>query len=130
MKNIPINELLKEKRIEKKISMDTIFKEIHIPSKFIYLIEDGEWEKFPSKVHLKGFLRIYGDYLKIEPSLLEKCLKETSESYEGKKDAQDDNSTGKNQQKIFKPYKSLYLLLLLAVILIVLYLVILYLLPE
>lgn len=128
MKNIPINELIKQRRLEKNISVDTIFKEIHVPSKFVYMIENGEWEKFPSEVHLKGFLKIYADYLKIEPALVEKCIKDATES--GKeKDTQDD-PPGESLQKIFKADKSLYLLLLLALILIILYLSILYLLPE
>jgi len=39
------------------------------------MIENGEWEKFPSKVHPKGFLKIYSEYLQIEPSLVEKGIK-------------------------------------------------------
>ena len=78
MKNIPVSELIKQKRLEKNISVETIFKEAHIPSKFVYMIENGEWNRFPSEVHLRGFLKLYVDYLKIEPELVEQCIKDAT----------------------------------------------------
>lgn len=128
MKNIPVNELIKQRRLEKKISVETIFKEIHVPSKFVYMIENGEWDRFPSEVHLKGFLKIYAEYLQIEPELVEECLKNAVSPCEKKKEA--DISIAKIPQKIFRADKSMYMLLALAVILIILYLLVLYILPE
>jgi cytoskeletal protein RodZ len=62
---MPVNEIIKQRRLEKNISVETIFKEIHVPSKFVYMIENGEWDKFPSEVHLKGFLKLYAEYMEI-----------------------------------------------------------------
>lgn len=126
MKNIPVNELLKQRRLEKDISIETLFKEAHIPSKFVYMLENGEWDSFPSEVHLKGFLKMYTEYLKIEPELVEKCIKEIEDS---RKKNTDQNIPAKHlPQRIFKADRSIYLLIFLVIALIVIYLLILYLL--
>jgi cytoskeletal protein RodZ len=130
MGNRPFNEILKEKREENNISVETLFKEIHIPSKFIHMIENGEWDGFPSKVHLKGFLRIYADYLKIDPSLVDVCIKEIMEPSEEKKAPNGEYTAGKGLQGFFDVKDRFPLILFLAIVLIMLCLVILYLLPE
>jgi cytoskeletal protein RodZ len=131
MENKPINEIIREKRKEKNISIDTLFKEIHIPSKFVHMIENGEWEKFPSKVHLKGFLKIYADYLKIAPPLVDRRIKEIMEpTTEEKKNVKSEDTAGKKLQGLFDVKEHSPLILFLTAVLIILCLVILYLLPE
>ncbi|MBN1445380.1 MAG: helix-turn-helix domain-containing protein [Candidatus Omnitrophica bacterium] len=137
MKNMPINELLKEKRGKEGISAEKIFHDIHIPSKFIEMMEKGGWESFPSLLHMKGFLRIYGDYLKIPKEAVEEGIKKIMQEKNAPSDAKGDcpsAATGKKnplkKEHSFKIDKSMYLLLLLAALLIILYFLILYLLPE
>lgn len=132
MKNIPINEILKKKREEKGIGEEQVFYEAHIPSKFIHMIENGQWEKFPSKIQRKGFLRIYGEYLGIPSQVIEEGIRQIEE-----KERQKMDETEKSEEKIsetkcaFKIDKHLlYITLLLFIFLAVLYILVLYLLPE
>ncbi len=138
MENMPISEVLKEKREKEGISTEKIFNEIHIPSKFIRMMENGEWENFPSKLHMKGFLRIYADYLKIPKALVEEGLKDILNApvsdYCSKdaipvKEEKEKNSERKCE-RMLKVEKSIYFLLLLAALLVILYLLIIFLLPE
>lgn len=131
MENIPINEILKERRLKEGISTDKIFHEAHLPSKYIYLIESGDWKSFPSQLHIKRFVRLYADYLKIPKELVEKNLKEIiTELNRNKAAAGGKNMIIASQQDTFKPRKALYILLLSVLLFILVYLAILYLLPE
>lgn len=125
---MPVNEIIKQRRLEKNISVETIFKEIHVPSKFVYMIENGEWDKFPSEVHLKGFLKLYAEYMEIEPSLVERCIKDSSRN--GRDEVQNDRFCWKGLHKTLTTAKSVSLILLFAVILIILYILITSVLPE
>ena len=138
MKNMPINEILKEKKREKEgISAERIFHDIHIASKFTDMMEKGEWENFPSPLHMKGFLRIYGDYLKIPGETIEEGIKNILEGKDNSSGAKQDSpcavpakKTSAVKKHAVKIDKLMYLLLLLGVFIIILYLLILYMLPE
>ncbi len=137
MKNMPINELLKRTREKEGISAEKIFHDIHIPSKFVDMMEKGEWENFPSLLHMKGFLRIYGDYLKIPVELVEEGIKNIMQEKNNSPDAKEDcpcavpaKKTPARKEHAVKIDKSMYRLLLLGIFIIILYLLILYLLPE
>lgn len=61
-----LSEVIKKKREMNNFSIEKVSEETRIPRKFIEMIEEERWEEFPSKVHLKGYLKIYCDYLKID----------------------------------------------------------------
>ncbi|HOL21543.1 MAG TPA: helix-turn-helix domain-containing protein [bacterium] len=128
MESIQINEVLKEKRIKEGITLEQVFYEAHIPSKFVRMIEDGEWEKFPSELHMKGFIRLYGNYLKIPASVVEEGIRAIEKKKEEAK-KQDETEEKKKEDRAV-PERYLYLLLILLVIFVTLYFLILYLLPE
>jgi len=130
MGNTPINEVLREKRIKEGISTDKIFYETHIPSKFINMIENGEWENFPSRLHMKGFIRIYADYLKIPRQVVEEGIKTLTIEITADCAPQDEKNPKEKHRQPLKVEKSIYLLMFLAAIFVILYLLILYLLPE
>lgn len=128
MENIPINETLKEKRIKEGITLEQVFYETHIPSKFVRMIEDGLWEKFPSQLHMKGFIRIYGEYLKIPPSVIEEGIRVIEKKIEEAK--RQDKTEEKEKEDRVVPKGYLYLILIFLAIFVILYFLILYLLPE
>ncbi|MDD3726073.1 MAG: helix-turn-helix domain-containing protein [Candidatus Ratteibacteria bacterium] len=126
-----IHKCLKETREEKGITTEKVFYEAHISPKFIRMIEDGEWEKFPSKVQMKGFLRIYGEYLGIPSSVIEEGIKEIEQQTERKQEEDAKNKKNLHKKKTQTVVdRSIYILLLLLIFFVLLYFWILYLLPE
>lgn len=64
-------ELLGEKLAKKRVSLGYEVKDVErtikIRSKHIGYIENGEWEKLPPDVFVRGFLKSYSRYLKLDP---------------------------------------------------------------
>ncbi|MCM8761894.1 MAG: helix-turn-helix domain-containing protein [Candidatus Omnitrophica bacterium] len=129
MANTPINEILREKRIKKGITLEQVFYEVHIPSKFVRMIEDGAWDKFQSQLHMKGFIRLYGKYLDIPASVIEEGIRVIEKNKEAEEKKQDETEEKKKEDRIV-PKEYLYLLFILIVIFGILYFLTLYFLPE
>lgn len=128
MVNTPINEVLREKRIKEGITLEQVFYEAHIPTKYVRMIEDGIWDKFPSQLHMKGFIRLYGKYLNIPVSVIEEGIQEIEKKKEG--DKKQDGSEEKKKEVRIIPNRYFYLIFILLVIFVILYVLILYILPE
>ena len=58
-------ERLKEARLEKKLSLEEVSKTTKIKSKFLELIERGEYNKLPSVSYASGFVRNYARFLEL-----------------------------------------------------------------
>jgi cytoskeletal protein RodZ len=108
MKNKLLNEIIKEKRNEKNLSVNKVSKETHIPAKFIKMIEEGIRQGFPSKTHFKGFLKIYCRYLNMDlaDSLIEQYVQQTFSLPGNKK--QQDKHPGNEGEKIQMKEKEFY----------------------
>ncbi|MCX5750002.1 MAG: helix-turn-helix domain-containing protein [Candidatus Saganbacteria bacterium] len=65
-----IGRVLKSARLEKGITLEKASKDTKITQKYLKSIEDEQFLNIPGEVVLKGFLRIYADYLKIDPGPL------------------------------------------------------------
>ena len=76
MDNKSLQEIIRKERKKQKISPLKVYKETHLPKKFINLMENGQWEDFPSKLHLKGYLKIYLKYLNLDTELVEQYKEE------------------------------------------------------
>ncbi len=63
MKKLP--DLLKEKRVEKKLSLEDIEKATKIKKKYLEAIEEGKFHNLPSESYARGFVRNYALYLGI-----------------------------------------------------------------
>lgn len=61
-----IGAQLKHIRESQGISLDTISQKTHISLAYLKAIEIGDEESLPSKVHLRGFLRLYASELGVE----------------------------------------------------------------
>jgi len=125
LNNKNLGDILKETRTAKKIAIEKVFEETYIPIKFIKMIENSQWSEFPSETHLKGYLRLYSSYLKMDSTLIDKYLKEI---------LQPESKSLKNKTDVFyskvAEKKIIALLLILVVVFIIIFLLILHLLPE
>jgi len=70
-KTLPQKEGLGEKLAKKRISLGLdvkdIEKAIRIRHKYIEMIENGRYDKLPPDVYVRGFVRNYAAYLKLDP---------------------------------------------------------------
>ena len=58
-----VNEILKSKREERKVSLSTVHQETRISVRYLEALESGEWNIFPAEIYLHGFMRKYASYL-------------------------------------------------------------------
>jgi transcriptional regulator with XRE-family HTH domain len=58
-----IGDILKKARDRKKITLEKVTKDIKIHPNYIKALEADDYSLFSSKVHSKGFLKIYSEYL-------------------------------------------------------------------
>lgn len=111
-----IGKTLKSARSAKKISLEKASKETKIAQAYLKAIEEDDFGKVPGDVVLKGFIRIYADFLGVDPAPLvaelsrktkkEKAKNEPAEA-KPKKDPVFDG------QKLMKAMASVVILILL-----------------
>lgn len=58
-----VGEILKEKRLEKKLTLEQVEKAIKIRTKFLRSIEENDFKSFESTPTLRGFIRNYTSFL-------------------------------------------------------------------
>ncbi|MFN6247418.1 helix-turn-helix domain-containing protein, partial [Microcystis sp.] len=61
-----IGTYLRQKREESCLSMDDIAALTMIRLPMLEALETGNWEKLPELIYVKGFIKRYGDALKID----------------------------------------------------------------
>ncbi len=62
----PVGQYLRRKREEKRISVEEVTLQTRIQAVFINAIEEGRFDKIQSLVSLKGFVRSYARFLKVD----------------------------------------------------------------
>lgn len=62
---IKAGEKLKEKRLEKGLSLEDVSKNTKIKAEFLECIENGEYSKLPSVSYAQGFVRNYAKFLRL-----------------------------------------------------------------
>jgi len=75
-----IGKLLLSQREKKKLTLEDIYKFIKIHPKYLYALENDDYSVFKGKVHAKGFLKIYGEFLDLN---LDEVLALWRREYEG-----------------------------------------------
>lgn len=58
-----VGEIFKKTRTEKKLTFEDVEKKIKIRAKFLKALEDNDYQKLPSTVYIKGFIRNYSEFL-------------------------------------------------------------------
>ncbi|MBI3549839.1 MAG: helix-turn-helix domain-containing protein [Elusimicrobia bacterium] len=61
-----VGSVLKEARLRKGQTVETVFQHTRIPKKFIEALEANQFDVFPARVYLQGFLKNYCDHLDVE----------------------------------------------------------------
>ncbi len=95
---LTLGEKLRKVRSEKRITLNEVSKNTKIQNKYLEFLENGEYDKLPSDVYVKGFLRSYAYYLGIEESILIKL-------YEREKNINKVIKKGNDREKPAKPIK-------------------------
>lgn len=60
-----IGDLLKRTREKKRLTIEDVHKNVKIHPKYLRALEKDDYSVFSSKVHSKGFLKIYADFLNL-----------------------------------------------------------------
>jgi cytoskeleton protein RodZ len=61
---------LKDARISRKITLETISNRTKIPVKYLEAIDENRFDVFPSQTYAKGFIRAYAKVVGLDPQLL------------------------------------------------------------
>ena len=88
-----LGQKIREERIAKNLSLESVSGHLHIAVKILEAIEDGDPEKGPKPVFLRGLVRTYCQYLGIEKTDIVNKIDQLLKS-----DAQ-----GKQQLKTLRP---------------------------
>ncbi len=67
MSTAAIGNSLKESRTKKSLTLDDVHAKTKIHPRVLQLLEEGKFEKLPSPVFAKSFLRSYADFLGVNP---------------------------------------------------------------
>lgn len=65
-----VGEILKETRIKKAIDFDQIEKETKIRKKYLQALEENKFAKIGQAITVKGFIKNYGEYLRLDSTSL------------------------------------------------------------
>jgi cytoskeletal protein RodZ len=63
-----VGQLLKTAREQKKFTLEDVHKFVKIHPKFLVALEEGNYGAFSNKIHAKGFLKIYAEFLDLDVS--------------------------------------------------------------
>ncbi len=69
-------ELLKAERLKKDLTVQDIAQALKLSARTIKLIEAGDLDQLPSKTFVRGFVKGYADYLKINSDIVMKQFQE------------------------------------------------------
>lgn len=61
-----IGEILRNKRLEKGLTLEDVSKLVKIRKKYLEALESGNYNEIPGTVYAKSFLKIYADFLGLD----------------------------------------------------------------
>ena len=83
---LSIGTILKRAREKRRLTQDDVSKYIKIPNKYLRALESDDYTLFSDKVHAKGFLRIYSEFLNLNSEeLLALWRREYDKYFDNKK---------------------------------------------
>ena len=65
-----IGTILREAREMKNLSLGDVQEQIRINRRYLHALEEGAYERLPTPVHVRGFLRNYARFLELDPAPL------------------------------------------------------------
>ncbi len=105
--NIKVQDLLRQEREKKKISLEEIHQKTKISFSCLKWIEAGEWGKFPAPIYVVNFLRKYATCVGLRGDEIvslyesEESLSKNNGSKTGSEEKGTKNKSAKNNHKIF-----------------------------
>ena len=126
MEKDKISDILRDEREKRKISIEEITEKTRIPLKYIQLLEKGQWDKFPSRVHLLGYMKLYCECIGFE----EEKIKEILSVFKDEEDEEKEEIENYNDGKDIKGKREKILLIFLPLIFFAIYFFTFYLLSE
>ncbi len=71
---LTLGEKLRKLRSEKRISINEASRVTKIQAKYLEFLEDGNYDKLPADVYVRGFLRSYAEFLMVDDKVLVKLF--------------------------------------------------------
>jgi cytoskeletal protein RodZ len=62
-----VGTILRLKREEKNLTLDQVFQVIKIRTNYLQAIENDDFDQLPSRAQARGFIRLYANYLDLDP---------------------------------------------------------------
>jgi cytoskeleton protein RodZ len=98
IETLTLGEKMKKIRGERRLSINEISRSTRIQGKYLEYLENGEYEKLPADVYVKGFLKTYAVYVGVNESSLIKL-------YEREHGIQKNIKKIDDQDKMIEPVK-------------------------
>lgn len=91
--SLTLGEKLQQIRAERRMSLGEVSRGARIQSKYLQYLENGEYEKLPAQVYVKGFLRSYAGFMGVsEAPLIKAYERERGIAYNIKKERNNENN--------------------------------------
>lgn len=98
--SLTLGEKLQQIRAERRMSLGEVSRGTRIQSKYLQYLENGDYEKLPAQVYVKGFLRSYAGFMGVsEAPLIKAYERERGIAYNIKKER--DNGGEEKKKKPF-----------------------------
>ncbi|HLC95251.1 MAG TPA: helix-turn-helix domain-containing protein, partial [Patescibacteria group bacterium] len=72
VESLTLGEKMKKLRSDFRMSLSEVSKATRIQIKYLEYLEEGQYEKLPADVYVRGFLRSYARYLNIDEQVFVK----------------------------------------------------------
>ncbi|MFH0969517.1 MAG: RodZ domain-containing protein [Patescibacteria group bacterium] len=95
---LTLGERLSKIRSEKRITLGEVSKGTRIQARYLEYLENGQYDKLPADVYVKGFLRSYAQYLGTDENYLIKL-------YEREREIHKNVKKEKPRKSLFDPIK-------------------------
>lgn len=102
---LTLGEKLKKIRSDKRMSLGDVSRNTNIQVKYLELIEEGDYDKLPADVYVKGFLKSYAEFFNISEHALIKAFEKEKEIKKNLKFSKTKKKDVKENFKIPKPLK-------------------------
>jgi transcriptional regulator with XRE-family HTH domain len=93
--SLTLGERMKKIRSERRLSLAEISKSTKIQVKYLEDIEEGEYQKLPADVYVKGFLRSYAIFMGLNETMLIKQYEREKGIHKNIKKISDIDNTGR-----------------------------------
>lgn len=103
-----VGNQLRQARTAQEITLDQASKELHIRERYLKALEDGDLGILPSAVQVRGFLRSYADYLKLDSQRLLNSLQQTDIQSNQQAPPQEEEPTTEEIKSTSKAVKIIY----------------------